>query len=64
MTSEEFVKSRMPKASIERQTTNGGETYYLVRVKRSDTMYFVSGKTKSNAWVNAKKRILEMENKK
>jgi hypothetical protein len=63
MTSEEFVKSRMPKASIERQTTNGGESYYLVREKRSDTMYFAEGKTKSNAWVNAKKRILKMDKK-
>lgn len=40
--------------------THFGETYWLIRNGR-ETMYIASGKSESNAWVNAKKRILERE---
>ena len=36
------------------------EIYYLIRDGRN-TMYMTSGKSESNAWVNAKKYILERE---
>ena len=56
MTAEEFVKQTLPKAKAERQVTNGGEAYWLIRNGR-DTMYIASGNSKSNAWVNAKKTL-------
>jgi hypothetical protein len=62
MTSEEFVKERMPKARAEKQETRRGENYWLIR-DRGNTMYFSCGNSESNAWVNAKKQILESENK-
>jgi len=64
MTAKEFVKERYPKARAERQRTGSnttfGETYWLIRDGR-ETMYMAEGKTESNAWVNAKKKILERE---
>jgi len=56
MTAEQFVKKHYPNARCEKQKTNGGESYYLIRDGRN-TMYMASGKTKSNAWSNAKKTI-------
>ena len=53
LSAEDFVKSILPKAKSERQTTNGGESYYLIR-EGMQTMYLASGKTKSEAWENAK----------
>lgn len=66
MTAKEFVKERYPKARAERHRTGSnttyGETYWLIRNGR-ETMYMASGKSESNAWVNAKKKILEREAK-
>ena len=63
MTAKEIVKEHMPKARAERQKTNRGETYWLIRNGR-DYMYFAEGKTESNAWVNAKKIIEKRRNPK
>lgn len=66
MTSKEFVKSKIPKARAERHVAGRikgmQEVYWLIRDGRQ-TMYFASGKTESNAWVQAKKRILEQDEK-
>lgn len=63
MTAQEFVKSHYPNARIESQVEGmikGLQTrYYLIRVNKG-SMYFASGNSKSNAWVNAKKRILSL----
>lgn len=58
MTSEEFVKSHLPKAKAEKHTTNRGESYYLIRDGRA-TMYLASGETKAKAWKNAKEYIVK-----
>lgn len=63
MTAKEFVKSKMPNARPEKQKTNGGEAYYLIRDGRT-TGYFSYGETESKAWKNAKERIIEQENNK
>ena len=64
MTAKEFVKERYPNARAERQLRGMikgmQEVYYLIRDGRN-TMYMASGKSESNAWVNAKKYILERE---
>ena len=60
MKAKDFVKSRMPTARAERQTTRGKQSYWLIREGR-ETMWFADGNTESNAWMNAKKRILEIE---
>ena len=66
MTSKEFVKSKMPNARTERHFAGRikgmQEVYWLIR-DGNQTMYFASGKTESNAWVKAKKRILELDEK-
>jgi hypothetical protein len=65
MTAKEFVLEKMPRARAERQVRGMikglQEVYWLIREGRN-TMYFASGKTESNAWVNAKKNIIELEN--
>ena len=64
MTAKEFVKERIPNARAEKQRTGSnttyGETYWLIREGRN-TMYIASGKSESNAWVNAKNKLLENE---
>ena len=64
MTAKEFVKERYPNAMAERQVRcmmkGMQEVYYFIRDGRN-TMYMASGKSESNAWVNAKKYILERE---
>lgn len=64
MTAKEFVKSKMPNARAERHVrgmVKGMQgVYWLIRDGRQ-TMYFASGKSESNAWVEAKKRIIENE---
>lgn len=64
MTAKEFVKSKMPNARAERHVRGMikgmQEVYWLIR-NGSQTMYFSSGKSESNAWVEAKKRIIENE---
>jgi len=64
MTAKEFVKEKYPNARAERQVRGMikgmQEVYYLIRDGRN-TMYMASGKSESNAWVNAKKDILERE---
>ena len=64
MTAKEFVKEKYPNARAERQVRGMikgmQEVYYLIRDGRN-TMYMASGKSESNAWVNAKKNILERE---
>jgi len=63
MTAKEFVKSKFPKATAERHSRGRikglQEVYWLVRETRTSHMYMASGKTESNAWVNAKKLIIE-----
>jgi len=60
MTAKEYVKSKKPTARAERQTTNGRESYWLIR-ELGQYMYIASGKTQSNAWVNAKASIQKSE---
>ena len=64
MTSKEFVKEHIPKARAERQVQwrIGGVPYWLIRDWR-ETMHFATWTSESNAWVNAKKCILEINNK-
>lgn len=61
MTAKEFVKNKFPNAESERHLEGrikGMKTpYYLIRIGRN-VMYLASGKTESNAWVNAKKKII------
>lgn len=57
MTAEQYVKQFYPTARAERQITNGGNKYWLIRMAGA-TMYFSDGKSESNAWVNAKQRII------
>jgi hypothetical protein len=65
MTAKEFVLEKMPRARAERQVRGMikglQEVYWLIREGRN-TMYFAQGKSESNAWVNAKKNIIELEN--
>ena len=62
MTAKEFVKERFPNVRAEEQVRGMikgmQEKYYLIRDGRN-TMYMASGKSESNAWVNAKKCIIE-----
>jgi len=62
MTAKEFVKNRIPKARAERHVQGRivGKPYWLIREGRN-TMYIASGKTESNAWVNAKAKLLAKE---
>lgn len=57
MTAKEFVKARYPNAISEKQVKGmikgSQETYYLIR--NGKNTYIASGKSESNAWVNAKK---------
>lgn len=66
MEAKEFVKERYPKARAERHrkgsNTFFGDTYWLIR-NGMETMYMASGKSESDAWLNAKKKILEREYK-
>lgn len=62
MTAKEFVISKMPNARAERQTTNGGVKYWLIRNGRS-YMWFADGKTEREAWKNAKQRMLNATDK-
>lgn len=66
MTAKEFVKTHYPKAVSERQVSGmikGLQTvYYLIRIDRKSNGYFASGNSESNAWVNAKKKIIEKIN--
>lgn len=65
MTSKEFVRQKYPHSIIEKQVKGKviglQEVYYLIRLNRKDSMYFVSGKTKFNAWRKAKEKILMLE---
>jgi len=65
MTAKEFVQEKYPNTIAERQvrgnTKGFKEIYFLIRDGRN-TMYMASGKSESNAWVNAKKFILKQEN--
>ena len=58
MTAKEFVKQQLPKARAERHEVKNGGTYWLIRNGRN-TMYFAKGKNQSEAWMNAKKKLLE-----
>ncbi len=60
MTAKQFVKQHKPTARSEKQKQNGpfGKAYWLIR-ELGAFMYFAEGTTESNAWVNAKKRIIE-----
>lgn len=64
MTAKEYVKSKVPHARAERQVKGKvaglKEVYWLIREGRA-TGYMASGKSESNAWVNAKKFIDEKE---
>lgn len=58
MTAKEQVLSLMPTAKSERQVTNGGETYWLIR-ERGKNMYYAEGETEAKAWKNARIRLME-----
>ncbi len=61
MTAKEFVKQNYPNARAERQVKGRiaglKEVYWLIRPSIG-AMYIASGKTESNAWVNAKNFVL------
>lgn len=63
MTSKEFVKSKMPNARAERHVKGRikgmQKAYWIIRDGRQ-TMCFASGISESNAWAEAKKRIIEI----
>jgi len=64
MTAKEFVKSRIPTARAESHLSGrikGMQTKYWLIRKVGETMYIASGTSESNAWVNAKKLLLEIE---
>lgn len=46
-----------PRATIEGQTTNGGERYYLVRRAHDASMWMGSGSTKAAAWRDAASKL-------
>jgi len=60
MTSEEFVKKKYPRAVVESYKQNGplGKRYYLCWSKSFNGIRLSEGDTKSKAWVNAKKNII------
>jgi len=62
MTAKEFVLQKHPTARAERRVSGRikglQEVYWLIR-EHGKTMYMAEGKSESNAWVNAKKQILE-----
>lgn len=62
MTAKEYVKNKMPNAKAERHVEGRivGKPYWLIR-DGNKTMYFAIGKTESNAWVNAKNKLLKIE---
>ena len=63
MKAEEFVKSKYPLAHARKFKTNGWNpnTYWLVWGDGGQNHRLSEGKTESNAWVNAKNRIIETE---
>jgi hypothetical protein len=62
MTAKEYVKNKLPNARAERHVEGRiiGKPYWLIR-DGMNTMYLASGKTESNAWVNAKKILMERD---
>ncbi len=56
MTSKEIVLEKYPKAKCEKQVTNGGKKYYLIRPERH-VMYIGSGNTEKLAWDDAKLKL-------
>jgi len=62
MTAKEFVQQKCPTAMAERQVSGMikgvQRVYYLIR-ERGQIMYMAEGKTESNAWVNAKKFLMD-----
>ncbi len=61
MKAKEYVKKTYPKARSERQKANNGEVYRLIRPELY-LMYISTGKTESQAWVNAKKHLISKFN--
>jgi hypothetical protein len=63
MTAKEFVKEKFPNARVEKHVKGRivGEPYWLIRDGRA-TMYMAIGTSESNAWVNAKNKIIEKQN--
>jgi hypothetical protein len=63
MTAKEFVLTHYPKARAERHKGNGpfAESYWLIRDGKQ-WMYMADGKTESNAWVKAKRLVVEKLN--
>ena len=59
--SEAKFRKEYPKASIERQVTNSGKTYYLVRKTLTSHWYAGSGDTKRAAWADAWSRHLAVK---
>jgi hypothetical protein len=62
MTAKEFVQSKRPNAFVEKgkmQDARGNLTNYWLVMVHEDFSYIASGKSESNAWVNAKKAIIE-----
>jgi len=60
MTAKEFVKDKMPMARAERHKRRFDNPYWLIRDGRS-SMWFAQGNSESNAWVNAKKILIDRE---
>lgn len=56
---EAAVRGVYPRAAIERQKTNGGQVYYLVRSTWDAGSYLASGETKAQAWAKAAKAVAQ-----
>ena len=62
MTAKEFVKLRFPKARVQNYKTNNvfdKNGYWLCWADHTGSKRLSEGKSESNAWVNAKKYIIE-----
>lgn len=57
MTAKEIVQSICPTATAEKQQING-EVYWLIREYGKYT-YMVEGKTQSEAWKNARTKLMD-----
>tara|TARA_B100000953_G_C17844558_1_gene366234 strand:+ start:217 stop:405 length:189 start_codon:yes stop_codon:yes gene_type:complete len=57
MTSEEYIKQKYPLAVVQRFKKNNSDVYYLCYTKPFNGERLGEGKTKSKAWVNAKRNI-------
>lgn len=58
MKAKEVVLSQMPTAMAEKQTRHDGTVYWLIR-EQGKAMYYSEGDTQSEAWKNARTRLMD-----